>query len=96
MSQPAARRFEVKVEEGPGHGDLYELEQTIYYHVIDIHTQEIVMTFECEMSASLSKSTGQWEDFQYGGVREVTITPDEQSALVKYYGGKEETVPLPT
>ena len=95
MSQQPARRFEVKVEEGAGHGDLYELEQTFYYRVIDTRTQEVVMTFEGEMSASLSRSTAQWEDFQYGGVCGVTIAPDERSALVKYYGGQEETVPLP-
>ena len=95
MSQQPARRFEVQVEEGGGHGDLYELEKTTYYHVIDTRTQEIVLTFEGEKSTSLSRSTGQWDDFQYGGVREVTVALDEQSVLVKYYSGREESVPLP-
>jgi hypothetical protein len=95
MNQPPAKRFEVRVEEGPGHGGLYELEKTTYHHIIDTRTQEIAMTFEGEMSASLSTSNAQWEDYSYGGVSAVTITPDESAVIVKYYGGKEEIVPLP-
>ena len=95
MNQQPTQRFVVKVEEGGGHGDLYELEQTTYYHVIDTRSQEIVLTFEGELSASLSKSNGQWEDYAYSGVCEVTIAPDEQTVRVKYYSGQEETVPLP-
>ena len=95
MSEQLNTRFVVKVEEGGGHGGLYELEETTYYHVIDTRTQEIVLTFESEMSASLSKSTGQWEYYLYVGVCEVTIAPDEQTVHVKYYGGREETVSLP-
>jgi hypothetical protein len=95
MSQQPARRFEVLVEEGASHGDLYELEQTTYYRVMDTRSQEIILTFEGEMSASLSRSNAQWEDFQYGGVCQVSIAPDERSVLVNYYGGREETVLIP-
>jgi hypothetical protein len=95
MNPQPARQYTVQVEEGPGHGDLYELEKTIYHHIVDASTQEIVMTFEGGMSASLSRSTGQWEDYQYGGVREVAIAPDTPVAVVRYYSGQEETVPLP-
>ena len=95
MSQQASPRFIVQVKEGGGHGGLYELEETTYFYVIDTRTQEIVLTFEGEMSASLSTSTGQWDDYSFGGVRAVTITPDEQFAIVQYFGGKEERVPLP-
>lgn len=95
MSKQPVRRFKIKVEEGTGHGDLYELEKTTYYHIVDVRSQSIVMTFEGGMSASLSKTTGQWEDFQYEGVRKVVIVSNGQSALIKYYDGREETVPLP-
>lgn len=94
MSEPT-NRFVVKVEEGGSRGGLYELEQMTYHHVIDTRSGKIVMTFEGEMSASLSKSNGQWDDYSYSGVRDVTIAPDERSARLKYYGGREETVPLP-
>ena len=93
MSQPPATRYEVQVEEGAGHGDLYELEQTTYYRVIDTRSQSVVLTFEGELSASFSG--GQWTDYAYGGVCEVSVAPDEQAVRVKYYGGREETVPLP-
>ena len=93
MDQQPTVRFEVQIEKGPPHGDLYELEQTTYFRVIDTLSQEVVLTFEAEMSASLSAA--QWSDHQYGGVCDVTIAPDEQSVRVKYYGGREEMVPLP-
>jgi hypothetical protein len=35
-----------------------------------------------------------WEDYRLSGVREVSIAPDEQAVIVKYYDGSEETVPL--
>lgn len=95
MSQPPARQFIVRVEDGPDHGDLYELEKTTYHHVVDVATQKTVMTFEGRLSASLSRSTGQWEDYQYGGVCEVIIAPDAAVVVVKYYSGQEETAPLP-
>ncbi len=95
MSQQSTSRFAVQVEEGGGHGDLYELEKTTYYRVVDTRTQEVVLTFEGEMSASLSRSTGQWDDFVYSGACDVTIASDEQSVRVRYYDGREETVPLP-
>jgi hypothetical protein len=43
----------------------------------------------------MSRGTGQWDDYQYGGVRAVTLAPDERSVHVSYYGGHEEDVPLP-
>jgi hypothetical protein len=85
----------VVVEEGPPHGDLYELEQTTYYRVVDTRSNEVVMTFRGEMEASLSTSTGMWDDHHFSGVCELTIAPDEQSVIVKYCDGREEMVPLP-
>jgi hypothetical protein len=59
MDQPQTPRYIVRVEEGGGHGGLYELEQTTYYYVIDTRSQQVVLTFAGELSASLSTSTGQ-------------------------------------
>ncbi len=88
-------RFEVVVKEGHPHGGLYELEQTTYYQVVDKHSKEIIMTFQGEMEASLSTSTGMWDDYHYSGVCEVIIAADEQSVIVKHHSGQEETVLLP-
>ena len=95
MSEQQMERFEIVVEEGPPHGDLYELEQTTYYRVVDTHSREAVMTFQGEMEASLSKDDGMWTDHRFSGVQEVNLAPDGQSVVVTYCDGHEETVPLP-
>ena len=87
-------RFEVRVEEGPPHGGLYDLEQTTYYRVVDAASGEVVLTFEGEMEASLSTCTGMWDDYRFSGVREVILAPDERSVAVRYYDGHEEVVGL--
>lgn len=88
-------KFEVRVVEGSAHGDLYDLEQTTTYLIVDRSTQEVVLAFEGEMSASLSTSSGLWDGYRFSGVCEVSIAPDERSALIRYHDGREETVPLP-
>jgi hypothetical protein len=88
-------RFEVVVEEGPPHGDLYELEQTTYYRVVDRHTREVLMTFQEDMEASLSTETGIWDDYRFSGACQVLIAPDEASVIVRYHDGREEAVRLP-
>jgi hypothetical protein len=88
-------RFELLVEEGSPHGGFYELEQTTYYRVVDWRSDEVVMTFEGEMEASLSTTTGMWDDYRFSGVREVLLAPDEQSVIVQHHDGREEIVPLP-
>jgi len=95
MSEQPTGRFRLVVEEGAPHGDLYELEQTTYYNVVDTRSGEVVMTFRGEMQASLSRSTGMWDDHSFCGVCEVAIAPDEQSVLVRHCDRREETVPLP-
>jgi hypothetical protein len=95
MSEQRSGRFEVVVKEGSPHGDLYELEQTTYYHVVDTLAGEVVMTFRREMQASLSRDSGLWDDYSFSGVCEVAIAPDEQSVVVRRCDGREETVPLP-
>jgi len=96
MGEQPTGRFEVVVEEGPPHGDLYELEQTTTYQIVDRHSDQVVMTFESNMEASLSTTTGMWEGYRFSGVCEVSIAPDGQSAIVKYHGGREEAVLLPS
>ena len=93
MAEAPKRRFKVEVEEGPAHGDLYELEQTTFYRVVDTRSKKVVMIFEGEMEARLSG--GMWSDHRHSGACEVTIAPDERSVRVKYHGGHAETVPLP-
>ena len=95
MDERQAGRFEVVVEEGPPHGGLYELEQTTCYKVVDRHSDQVVMTFEGQMEASLSTATGMWEDYRLAGVCEVSIAPDGRSVIVDYCDGSRETVPLP-
>jgi hypothetical protein len=88
-------RYEVRTEEGPASGGLYALEQTTYYHVVDLRSNEVVMTFESQMSASPSTSGQGWTDHQHSGVSSVTIAPDGQSVVVVRHDGWEERVPLP-
>jgi hypothetical protein len=88
-------RFELLVEEGPPHGGLYELEQTTYYRVVDRHTNQVVMAFRGEVEASLSATTGMWDDYRFSGVCQVLIASDEQSVIVRYHEGREETLRLP-
>jgi hypothetical protein len=95
MDERATKRFEVLIRQGPPHGDLYELEQTTYYQVVDIRTEQVIMVFESEMEASLSTDTGMWDDYRFTGVSEVAIAPDERSILVRYHHGLEEVLPLP-
>ena len=84
----------VVVEEGPPRGGLFELEQTTYHRVVDTHTQDVVLTFRGEMAASFSATTGSWEDYQWSGVREVAVAPDEKTVIVTYYDDRAETIAL--
>ncbi|HEY7610857.1 MAG TPA: hypothetical protein VIF14_16635 [Alphaproteobacteria bacterium] len=93
MPADAKPRLKVVIEEGPAHGDLYELEQTTFFRVVDTRTNEIVLAFEGEMEARLEG--GMWSGHSYSGVRAVTIAPDERSVQVHYHDGREETVALP-
>jgi hypothetical protein len=92
---PRATRYEVRVEDGPPRGDLYELEQKTYYQVVDVTSNEVLMTFEGLMEASLSRDNGLWDDYCFTGVCEVRLAPDEGSVVVQYYDGREEVMPLP-
>jgi hypothetical protein len=95
MSDPAPGRYEVVEERGSPRGDLFELEQRTYYHVVDRHTDEVILTFEALMEASLGRDTGMWDDYLFTGACEVAIGPDGRSVTVTYHNGCEETFPLP-
>lgn len=95
MSEQPAVRFRVVVEEGSPHGGLFELEQTTYYHVVDARSGEVVMTFQGEMQASLSRDTGMWDAYAYSGARDVAISADGESVVVTDRDGRKETVALP-
>jgi hypothetical protein len=95
MTEHRSRRFQVVTEEDPPHGDLYELEQTTTYRVVDTRTGQTVMTFWGEMRASLSRTSGMWDDYNCSGVREVAIAPDGESVVVTDCEGRTESVPLP-
>jgi hypothetical protein len=91
----AVPRFEVRVEEGAAHGGLFEYEQTTYYHVVDLRSNEVVMTFESETTASLSTGGGHWTDHNHTGVSHVSLAPDQRSVRVQYRDGWEASVALP-
>ena len=87
-------RYEVVVEVGPPRGDLYELEQRTTHRVVS-SSGETVLTFEGEMSATLSRDSGLWDDYVYTGVSQVQLLPDGDAVLVRYYDGRSEIVVLP-
>ena len=88
-------RYEIQIQEGPPHGGLYELEQTTYFHVVDVDTQVVVLTLRGDMEASLSPDSGPWDNYRFSGMQDITLAPDRQSVLVHYHDGHEEIVPLP-
>lgn len=94
MVEQARKRFEVVIRQGSPRGDLYELEQTTYYQVVDTLSQRVIMVFESQMEATLSRDTGMWDDYSFTGVSDVTIAPDERSVLVRYVGGQQAAFPL--
>jgi hypothetical protein len=89
-------RFEVRVEEGAAQGGLFVYEQTTYYHVVDLRSNEVVMTFESETTtASLSAAGGHSTDHNHTGVSYVSIAPDQRSVRVQYHDGWEDSLALP-
>lgn len=95
MEQPQETRYIVRIEEGPTRGDLFELEQATFFHIVDLFSGEVILTFRGDMEASLSRDNAQWDDYHYSGVSQVTISPDQKTARVEYFNRPEELVPLP-
>jgi hypothetical protein len=93
MREPT--RHEVHVREDPPRGDLYELEQTTHFDVVDTECDEVVLTFRGEIAARLSTTSGLWDDYEFSGVYDVALAPDGHSVIVRHFGGEEEIVPIP-
>ncbi len=88
-------RFKITVEDEPPHGALFELEQTTVFRVVDVRTNEVIMTYRGMMEASLDPETGRWGEYQLSGVSGLTIAADERTIIVKYYDGREDLITLP-
>jgi hypothetical protein len=68
-----ASRWRIWEEAGDSHGDLYELERTTYFRVLDWQTKTVIATYSEEMSASYDGVS--WADYTYGGVKAITVSP---------------------
>ena len=95
MQQPNPQRYIAQIVERSPLRDLYELEQTTFFHLIDTTSDQIILSFRGAMEASLSRDTAQWEDTHYSGVCRVSITEDQQTFLVEHYDGTQKLVHLP-
>ena len=95
MQQPNAERYVVQIVKGSPRGDLYELEQATFFHIFDTETDQIILSFRGDMEASLSRDTAQWENTQYSGVCNASISKDQRTVLVEHYDGTVELVDIP-
>ncbi len=83
-------RYRIEKEDGNAHGDLYEMEITTYFYVIDNLTNTAVMTFTGEYFTTLGDNG--WNDGNYSGVTDVKISEDGLSVLVFKVGSKEPDI----
>ena len=95
MRTPMSERFIVKIIKDPPRGDLFELEQATFFQIIDTAVDQVIFSFRGDMEANLSRETAQWDDYHYSGVRQVTISKDQRTALVEYFDGIQEQISLP-
>lgn len=89
------KKYTIRTEQGPARGDLYELEQKTYFHVVNVGSGKVVMTLEELMEASLSPENGSWDNYSYSGAKSVEINQEEGVVTVLYHNGNEERIPLP-
>jgi hypothetical protein len=95
MQRPNPERYIVQIVEGSPRGDLYELEQATFFHIIDTQTDQIILSFRGDMEANLSRETAQWENTRYSGVCNVSISKDQRTVLVEHHDGTKELVHIP-
>lgn len=81
-------RYRIETREGNPHGDLYEMEITTFFDVIDNTTEMTVMTFTGEYFTTLGDNGG-WNDGSYSGVEDVRLAEDGMSVLVYTVGNPE-------
>lgn len=77
-------RWEVRVVEGPPHGDLYELEQDTFFNVIDRRNGRAVKTFTGHYDASFTTS-GTWGEGCSSGVQTVVIDEEGRCAFALHF-----------
>ncbi len=80
-------RYRIEKREGNPHGDLYEMEITTFFDVIDNTTEMTVMTFTGEYFTTLGNNGG-WNDGTYSGVEDVRLAEDGYTVAV-YTAGNE-------
>lgn len=85
-------RWRVHIKEGSAHGDLYELEQELYYRVLDWPARQVKLSFTEQTSADLSRSGGGWEGHPSTGVASLRVVGDV--AVVLHHNGSEERLEL--
>lgn len=86
--------YRVECEEGPFQGGLYELERLTTFSVNHNAANEVVMTFEGRLSASLDKDSDTWGEASLTGVSGIMLNPDETCVTVLYFDGHKENIPL--
>ena len=92
-SSPRVPRWRTQVLEGAPHGDLYELEVSIYHRVLDWPARAVALSFTEETWAQLSTSGGGWDHQGASGVEHIHI--DGGQVVVRHHDGREERVVLP-
>lgn len=86
------KKYRIEKHEGESRGDVYELEITTYFNVIECETGRTVMSFSGIYSAKLG-DTGTWDEGRYTGVENVVLSEDDDCVLV-YYDKKDEPVKI--
>ena len=95
MNDAPAARYIVTIEQGPPLDGLYDFEQCTSYCVVEAATGRVVLAFEGWLTASLSRDTGLWDDYQPSGVAAVALADDPEAVIVTYHDGRREIVRIP-
>jgi len=88
-------RFEVHRSEGIPSGGLYELEIQTSFTIFDTKTGESIHVGTSFFEASLSTSTGGWDDGCSSGIKSIEISADERYAVIHDHDGTTRQIELP-
>ena len=83
QSKHKTDKYRIEESESEPRGDVYELEITYYYDVIDNRTEMSIMQFQGVSSAKLGDDCT-WENWQYSGVDEVEFSDDGRYVIVHH------------